>query len=531
MLDAVVLNRMVLARIRELAQKKPGEGERERLERALGLFPMPPRTELTATSRESVDIDGVTVERHVIESRPGLAVPLLVYRHQGGPIILNLVDVLPNGKANPAMQAFGISLARQGFTVISIEPPGKWLATIDSERDQTGDAWETSLRMGLPPIGQYVWDAMRVLDWALAAHPNVPVGVNGFGTGGEAATLLYALDERVTACAIACAAGSIEVIPRPSAAWCQAPGIAFAGDYSDVLGMRSPANVMLMGCSDDPVNSPDSLQKTADKLRKASKQANVRVEKFYGPVDYNRRMREAAAAFFLEHLAAGKNQPYVYEPIPLTDGLVRHAVSGTVEPYMLEVLGDALASNAMYGGSGVETFTNLLGRVLNEPYPIAAPELTPWGKYGRMDAPKQAETYTLTDGAGAAGTINLPFRELDASLLCAIGLSSAEFLGEILHLMLPGAPDGWESVGVGGDALTAMIASMKTLVGKGDPTIVTREVTADGPGASLVAASLARWRPGLVVNRSHDFTGWMDAAASAPHAGLQPGARYRSWPT
>lgn len=529
MLDAVVLNRMVLARIRDLAQQKPKEDLHERLQRSLGLFPMPPRTELSASSLAPVEVSGVSVERHVIESRPGIAVPILVYRG-GSSLILNLGEVLPSGKAHPAMQAFGISMAKQGFTVISIEPPGKWLATVSTERDQTGDAWEPSLRMGLPAIGQYVWDAMRVLDWALASTPDAPVGVNGLGLGGETAALLFALDERVKACAIACAAGSLETVPYPSTAWCQAAGIAYVGDYSDVLAMRGGLPILLMGTTDDPVNSPDSLKKTADKTKRGFRQSKPRVEIFLGPVDYNRRMRETAAAFFSEALNGARPADYAYEPLPLTDGLVRTAPAGTVDPGELDVLGDALQSNAAYGGANVESFTGILAKVLAEPYPTAGPELTPWGKYGRVEGPKQAETYTLTDGAGAAGTLSMPFKELDSAMLCALGLSPAEFLAEVLHLMLPGSPDGWESVAVGGDALTAMIASMRTLVGKGDPEIVTREITADGPGASLVAASLARLRPGLQVAASHSFADWMDAAAGAPLAGLQPGARYRSWP-
>lgn len=538
MLDAVVLNRMVLARIRDLAHRKPiGNAsdqdarrpiERERIQRSLGLFPYPPRTELNATSRESVTVAGVTVERHIIESRPGLSVPLLVFRG-GGPVILNLADVMADGKANPAMQAFGIAMALHGFTVINIEPPGKWNENVYTERLATGDAWEPSLRMGAPALGEYVWDAMRVLDWATTAFDTKAFGVNGLGLGAEAALLAFALDDRIAACALAGAAGSIESVPRLSKSWSQASGIAYAGDFGDILGLRGGAPTLLMTCADDPVNSEETVKLTAEKIKKYARGAKTKTAAFSGPLDYNRRMRETAAAFFLEHLKGAAAAEYAYEPIPLTDGSVRPVPAGTVDPNDLDVLGDSLESNEIYGGSGIETFTNLLMGRLSEPYPSPDPELTPWGRHGRLETPKPAETYTLTDGEPGAGVIGLPVRELDAAQLSALGLSPAEFLAEVLHLLLPGAPEGWEPVGLTGDPLTAMIASVRTLVGKAEPGVVTREITADGPVASIVAASLARWRPGLKVNLSHNFANWIDAAAAAPEGGLQPGARYREW--
>lgn len=533
---------MALARIRDLAHRKQiGNAteqearrpqERERIQRSLGLFPYPPRTELKADSRESLEIAGIKVERHIIESRPGLSVPILVYRGSAAtnnPLILNLCEVLPGGKANPAMQAFGLAMALQGFTVVSIEPPGRWHASIETERGATGDAWEPSLRMGLPALGEYVWDAMRVLDWAIPRYEAKTVGVNGLGLGAESASLIFALDDRIGACALAGFGGSHEVVPSISKSWCQAAGIAHAGDIGDILALRAPTPTLFMTCAGDPVNSDEAIKATVDKIKKYNKNASVRTASYLGPVDYNRRMRETASAFFMEHLAGGKSAEYVYEAVPLTDGLIRTAPAGTVDPHELSVLGDSLESNAMYGGSPVETFTSYLSKNLAEPYPVSDPELTPWGRHGRLESPKAAESYTISDGGTMAGAITLPVKEVDASLLCALGLSPAEFFAEVLHLLLPGAPDGWEPVGLTGDPLTAMIASVRTLVGKGDPGVFTKEITADGPTSSLVAAALARWRPGLNANLSHNFTGWLDAAAGAPDGGLQPGARYREW--
>lgn len=526
---------MILARVRDLAARKPiaaadMPAAKERLQRSLGLFPYPPRTELSVVDRDPATVSGVTVEKVVLESRPGLAVPVLVYKAaQPGPLIVILADILPGGKANPALQAQGVSFAKQGFTVVAIEPPGQWHEALVTERNATGDAREPSLRMALPALGQYVWDVMRTLDWALARDDvkRDSVGICGLGLGAEAALLAYALDERITACALACAAGSLESTIRVSSTWSSLPGIAFAGDFADIAGLRS-APLLLMSCAEDPLNTPEGVQKTADKLRKY-KGAKVRTESFVGPVDFNRRMRETAAAFFLEHLTAAKNAPYAYEPIPLTDGLIRSIPAGTVPPEELAVLGDSLDSSHIYGGSAPETFLNLLQSALASPYPTDDPELTPWGKYGRLEGPKPAETYSITDGDPVGGAIGLPVKDVDSALLNALGLSPAEFFAEVLHLLLPGAPEGWEPVGLSGDALTAMIASMRTLVGKGDPSIVTRELNADGPTSSLVAAALARWRPGLSVKTSHTFTSWMEAAAGAPVGGLQPAARYREW--
>ena len=122
----------------------------------------------------------------------------------------------------------------------------------------------------------------------------------------------------------------------------------------------------------------------------------------------------------------------------------------------------------------------------------------------------------------------LPSSGLESDLLCALGLSQAEFLAQVLHLSLPGAPAGWEEAGLSGDPLTAMIASVKTLVSGGELAPI-KSARADGPLSSLVLGALRRFRPDLEIETSHHASNWNEAFKLSPSGGLQPGARYRVW--
>ncbi|MEQ1823335.1 MAG: hypothetical protein ABL949_12560 [Fimbriimonadaceae bacterium] len=516
MLDVASLNKMLDSCVRDFATNRR-EFSREQVQMCAGLYPLPPRTELEASTGPIREISGVNIEAVIFHSRPNWPVPALQFqRDVGGPVVVFLSGLWNHGKANPVVQSLGISLALHGYRVIALEPPGKWNEEIVTERLACGDAWDPHLRTAAPALGGYVWDAMRALDWANVAE----AAVIGHQLGAEAAMLALRLDDRLKCAVISNAGASLETSEFLTSSWSSLPGIAGLGDFAEIVGKEKP---VLFLTAESP-----GVKRTVEKILKGNKSPQARIETFLGPADFNRRMREATAGFLHERLKGLKVEPYVYEEIPLTDGLHRTSPAGTVDPEELEVMGDAGVSNEIYGGATHGTFVDVNDRALQEPYPEQAINLLPWLKHGRLTPIPEAEPILISDGPGSPEAVVLSTDGLDRARLCAIGLSAAEFYAQILHLSLPGSPTGWEETGLGGDPLTAMIASVKTLVSGGEVD-ATKSLKADGPFASLVAVALKRYRPDLTIEITHHASNWSEAEALCPEDGRQPGARYRPW--
>ena len=165
--------------------------------------------------------DGYRIEKLLFESRPGLVVTASVYVPETGragpspgrfPAVLSPVGHWEAGKAEPVVQAQCVSLARQGFVVLTWDPPGQ------GERDQYWDGVrgqtlvEGSTRQhmrlgnqcalsGVPLANYFLWDGMRALDY-LSTRADVDpdrLGCTGASGGGTQTMYLAALDERIKA--------------------------------------------------------------------------------------------------------------------------------------------------------------------------------------------------------------------------------------------------------------------------------------------------------------------------------------------
>jgi dienelactone hydrolase len=439
-------------------------------------------------------------------------VPALVYRPMADgphPLVLIAAESWKEGRREPWVQAMGISLASKGFVAIALDPPGC------ADRSPMGDPLTASLSAGVPSIGVYVWDLIRAVDVAVIEFGAMGerVGVIGCGTGGDAALLATAIEERFS-CVVAAGAGHSQESGL-DATFRMMPGVADLGDWANLLVHRAPLPILFLTGKDD---APQRVEETVKKLTNAGYRSRehamrVRLEVFLGGRDLNRRMREASLAFFLEHLQGAAQRAYVAEPLPLTDGLENPSPANTEDP------GALLVSEPM------ATFESLLEDALLKPYPEQEPDLIPWGKYGRLDPLPDLETIKLVDHGESPNVICLP--PIDPRLLVPLGISVPDFYAQLLHLLLPGGPEGWEPLGLHGDALTAMIASVKTLMKKAEPKAEPKRIEAEGPVSSLTARILKQLRPGLEISTTEDFGSWADCLSARV---LVPGARYRKWP-
>jgi dienelactone hydrolase len=298
---------------------------RAHLLRGLGLDPLPERTPLQARVTGVLDRDGYRIEKIAFQSRPDFWVTAHLYVPDGDgpfPVILN-----PHGhwgwkKTEPVVQARLIAQARHGYLALIVDSPGHSFEggrPVERRQQGTHDEWRLSMSVGTA-TGVYVWDLMRALDY-LEARPEADVtrvGVTGASGGGTATTYFFAADERLDCAVPVVYATSLEINPHNGCLCNHVPGTLRIGDRADVLALRAPAPVLVIGARDDGEFPPAGTELTGTKLRAIGDLYGAgdaaRWLLFDGPHDYNRPMREAAMGFFDLHLRGRGDGTPVAEP-------------------------------------------------------------------------------------------------------------------------------------------------------------------------------------------------------------------------
>jgi dienelactone hydrolase len=540
-MDPAALNKMLEGRVKDLASERRGsskadvEARTALVLKALGLLPIPPRSDLRANVTGTVTGEGFRIEKLRYESRPGLLVTAHLYVPHGQgpwPLVVSAHGTWKGKKSAPVSQARGISFALRGLATLIVDAPGNFGEDLSvDERGQIGAPADPPLLMGAPWIGQYAWDLVRGVDVCLGRADIDParIGATGEGDGGIATLMAFVIEPRFSCAALACTANSMEQGSLESMAQLGIPGLVLAGDFSDILAIRSPSPVLLMAAHEDDRFDFEDVKKTSEKLSRGQK--NIRFAVFEGGHDYNRRMREVAAAFLSEHLAGLPHRDYLPELRPLTDGSQIPYVAGTAprdDPQLFVT--DTLARQSI-------TFQDVLRANMadSHPEPIHPDDrLAPWLKYSNLTKVETAPTLGLHDAnilnPRTIPSISLPYELVDSRMAALAGLSLPEFFAQVLHLTLAGRPETWEAQALAGDGLSAMIASVKTLVKSASHETITTKIIAEGPIASLTAMFLRLYRPQLQIETSHTWTGWSDLQTTPVVQLLQPQARYLEWP-
>jgi hypothetical protein len=116
----------------------------------------------------------------------------------------------------------------------------------------------------------------------------------------------FAADDRIQCAVPVVFASSLEVNPDNGCPCNHVPGTLQIGDRADVLAIRAPAPVYIIGAREDGEFPADGMQLTGEKLKKiwglCGAAGKTSCEIFAGPHDYNKLMRERAIGFFDLHL-------------------------------------------------------------------------------------------------------------------------------------------------------------------------------------------------------------------------------------
>ena len=305
---------------------------KQELMRCLGLDPLPPRTPLKAQVTGIIPRQGYHIEKIVFESRPNFPVTGHLYIPDAPPgtkfpVILNPHGHWAHKKMEPVVQARLIAQALHGYLAFIIDTPGwSWDADNPVERPSAGSHWDFPLVEGSAnTTAVYVWDQMRALDY-LATRPEADmahIGLTGASGGGLGAMFEFAADERITCAVPVVYASSLEINPDNGCACNHVPGVLQIGDRSDVIAIRAPAPVLVIGARADREFPPAGTQLTGEKLKQIwglyGASADTDWQVFEGPHDYNQLMRERAIGFFDKFLKGKGDGSPVPEPALKTE--------------------------------------------------------------------------------------------------------------------------------------------------------------------------------------------------------------------
>ena len=289
--------------------------------RSIGLDPLPERTPLNAKIVGSLERDTYTIEKLVYESRPDFPVTAHLYVPKGHageklPVIVNASGHWQHKKTEPTEQARLIDQVRNGYLALEVDSPGhSFEGEAKIERRGAGTHWDPRLIAGSTTADTiYVWDLMRALDY-LETRPDADmqhVGITGVSGGGHVTMFAFAADTRF-ACAVPVCYPSSFLDNWDNGCDCNhVPGYVQVGDRADVIGIRAPAPVFVIGAKDDKEFPALGTQHTGEKLMAqwqlfgAGDKAWCKL--YDGGHDYSQPMREAAIGFFdlyLKHKGDG----------------------------------------------------------------------------------------------------------------------------------------------------------------------------------------------------------------------------------
>lgn len=306
---------------------------RQELFRCLGLQPEPMRVPLEARITGILQRKGYRIEKLAITTHENFVATAHVYvpdpaPTQRMPAIVNVNGHWAHKKSEDRLQLRCAFQALRGYVAVALDSPGRsFEGNSLFERGAEGDHNDWLLAHGgTNATGFYVWDVIRLLDY-LQTRPEVDmsrIGITGASGGGLATLYAFAADERLRAAAPVVYLSSLEQAPDNGCLCNHVPGTCQIGDRSDVMAIRAPQPVLIVGAQDDPEFPPGAMLRTGEKVKETWRlfgaEDQIQTLIFPGPHDYSQAMRETVVGFFDLHLrGVGDGSPVSQPPLAIAD--------------------------------------------------------------------------------------------------------------------------------------------------------------------------------------------------------------------
>ena len=277
---------------------------------------------------DSEDLGFAVRERWQIWTEPDVNIPFIMIRPKTVEGKVPLV-ITPHGHGKNTEQYAGVYVspedsisavdgqrnmaylfAQQGFITITPAARGFAGTMIDEDSEDVSCCALLMCRdalVGRTPVGDRVWDIMKILDWALAELPvdENKVIVTGNSGGGTQSVYAGAIDTRISICMPASSFSSYEasIGVQEHCACNYVPGVMNLGDMGDVLGLVAPRPLCLIQGKDDPIFPVEGAKEQFETIRKVYEAAGVpdTCELYIGP-EGHRYYFDGADAFVQKHL-------------------------------------------------------------------------------------------------------------------------------------------------------------------------------------------------------------------------------------
>lgn len=297
-----------------------------KLIKAVGGFPAK-KCELAPKSVGSLQFDGYTVEKVVIQTMPGVSMPVNVYRPQGKgpfPAVLCVHGHWQGAKQDPTVQARCIGLAKLGFVAMAVDAFGAGERGVNEQLGEYhGEMTAATLfATGRTLPGIQVYENMRCADY-LQSRDDVDgdkLAITGTSGGGNQTMYAGALEERFKAVIPVCSVGNYQAYLGVACCMCElVPGALTFTEEWGVLGLVAPRGLMVINATQDGIQfsvaeARKSLAGAQVVFDQYGKSVNVKHAIVESKHDYNQPMREAMYGWVTLHLKGEGDGSPIAEP-------------------------------------------------------------------------------------------------------------------------------------------------------------------------------------------------------------------------
>ncbi len=273
---------------------------RQQMRAAMGIWPEPESSDLSPRVFGRIELSDITIDKLLLETRPGLWVACSIYRPRSVagklPAVLCPHGHWPDGHVQMDVAvARSYNLARQGYLVVTYDMLG-FGDTRQIRHDSVSPAQEL---WGLTVSQLQTWDSIRVLDY-VASLPEVDtarIACTGASGGGSQTFLLCAIDDRVTV------SSPVNMISShfQGGCICENPPYLRLDTYNvEIAAMMAPRPMLMVSCSGDwTLNTPWVEYPLIKSIYTLFNQPDhVEMYRQIANHNYNAKSREAVYQFF-----------------------------------------------------------------------------------------------------------------------------------------------------------------------------------------------------------------------------------------